>query len=146
MAEDNTVESPSVDGGGGDQSLEDLRQTYASKQEELAGLRAEREQAQRDAVEKVQRAQLVQAIERVDAEIEAEQLQLDIQRGIDPKLVGTGVPTESVEPPPPLVETKDNGEPVLQTLEYGAVAQPVQPVDTTSSETETDEPSEGDEN
>ena len=145
MAEDSTVESPSVDEGGGEQSLEDLRQTLASKQEELAGLRAQREQAQRDAIEKVQASQLREAIQRVESDIAAEKQQLEIQQGLDPQLVGTGVPTEGVAPPPPLVDPEEvsnpEGEPQLQTLEYGAVAQPVQPVDPTSDETH-----EGDEN
>lgn len=145
MAEDSTVESPSVDEGGGEQSLEELRQVLASKQEELAGLRAQREQAQRDSIEKVQASQLKEAIQRVDADIVAEKQQLEIQQGLDPQQVGTGVPTEGVPVPPPLVDPEEvsnpEGEPKLETLEYGAVAQPVQPVDPTSSES-----NEGDEN
>ncbi len=150
MAEDNTVEAPSVEGGG-EQTLEGLRQELASKQEELAGLRAQREQAQREAVEKVQRAQLVEAIRRVDAEIDAEEQQLQIQQGLDPQQVGIGVPTEEVPVPPPVVDPEKVADqvadtdqrtedaPVLQTLEYGAVAQPVAPENA-------DDTSEGDEN
>lgn len=143
MAEDTTVESPSVEGGG--ESLEELRQRLADKQEELAGLRAEREQAQRAAVEKVEKEQLLAAISRVQSDIDAEQQQLDIQNALDPKQVGIGVTPEPAPPAPVDPEEISNpeGEPVLQTLKYGEVAQPSPPPVEDHSENET---SEGDEN
>lgn len=151
MAEDTTVESP-TDVGGGEQTLRGLQDTLAKKQEELAGLRAERVRAQQEAVERVQRERVLREIEQVDAAIAAEREQLEIQQGLDAKLVGTGIPSEGSEPfeepvDPEKIANPD-GDPHLETLEYGAVAQvgPPPVEDHSDGSGDNDETSEGDEN
>ena len=124
MAEDSTVQPPPSVEGGGEQSLEALRQELAEKQSELAGLRAQREQATRDAVARVQAAQLRQAIQRVEAEIAVEESQVEVQEQLDAELVGTGVPEEGTPEPKPLVDPEKVAETLAEDGPDGLYTQP----------------------
>ena len=104
-ADDEAVDPRNVDTS--NKSVEELRKILEDKNEELTRLRAEREQAERDQVDAVEKARLVQNIEAVQREIDLEQQSVDAQKATDTQLVATGVsdrpegPTELVPPDAP---------------------------------------------
>jgi ribosomal protein L29 len=101
----------------GEESVENLQAQLADKRQELASLRAERQQQAVKSQEAIQAAQLKKEIASVEAEIAVERQQLENQKKQDPALIGAGpapaVSEFTVAPPeaPPAPEpNKKNGE------------------------------------
>ncbi len=109
-ADDEAVDPRNVDYSG--KSLAELREILADRENELSKLRAEREQEQRDAVERIEAAKVVQNIAALDAEIALEQSTLNQQKGQDTTLIATGEGERPAQPeiltPPPAPETPEN--------------------------------------
>jgi type II secretory pathway pseudopilin PulG len=93
--------------------------------DELADLRAQREQAQREAVEQIQVAQLEAELANVRREIDNEKAMLDNQQNIDAGAVATGIPTDEN---PAVTEVNE------------PTATEVTPVDNTAGDTDAEAP------
>lgn len=89
MAEQDTPDQTG-DGGGGTVSVADLQNELVGKKEELAQLRAERQQAELDQVEAIRAASLQGEIDRVQAEINVERSMLEVQQSQNPETVAAG--------------------------------------------------------
>lgn len=105
-ADDEAVDPRNVDTS--NKSVEELQKILEDKNEELTRLRAEREQSERDQVDAVNKARLVQNIEAVQREIDLEQVSLDSQKASDVQLVATGASNR--KEPPPTLEPPDAPE------------------------------------